>query len=188
MGLGQLGVGVGASDGAPIVDVEGKGEGTGGGVKARVVAPLVPHEAAHGHAVGVIAADELAAVVDADVAREPAGNGIERAVATLAVDEAAGGVGWPASVAPRPWFGIVAPHGAERLGGARPGAPAGAPMGPEAAVAVAAVRTVATAAPAARRSRRRVVRELAAMLVSSRCACGFPAVRTDGADGSVRSH
>jgi uncharacterized spore protein YtfJ len=68
MRLGLLGVGVGASDRASVVDVEGKGDGAGGGVKARVVAPLVAHEAAHGHAVGVVAADDLAAVVDAGVA------------------------------------------------------------------------------------------------------------------------
>ena len=120
MELGQLGVGVGASDRAPVVDVEAKRDGTGGGVKARVVPPLVPYEAAPGHAVGVVAADDLAAVVDADVASEPAIQSIQPGVTALAVDEAAGGICWLHRVGPRPELGLVARHGAERQGGARP--------------------------------------------------------------------
>jgi hypothetical protein len=68
MRLGWVGVEVGACDRAPVVDVEGKGDGTGGGVKARVVAPLVAHEPAGGPVRLQLAAGDLAAVVDADVA------------------------------------------------------------------------------------------------------------------------
>jgi hypothetical protein len=106
-----------------------------GHVEARDLAPPALHEPVRragqkavgaGHGVAVEAGG-LAAVVDREVGPEEGGigeagdgaerggtgDGVQRRVAALAVDEAAGGVGWRPSGAPRPQLGVVAAHGAE---------------------------------------------------------------------------